>query len=133
MLMNWFRWTVDECNAVYNPPNATPLVSNPAMLEPCLLSHPSRLVANHVHIVTMSPRLEIQSAEWLSIVDLQVLERVAGPLDFGSLSDTESDGSLNLSWVKLKAMYRYCHGWLHQLVDISQPRSYLSNCFPGQA
>mmetsp|Transcript_20829 Transcript_20829/g.49658 ORF Transcript_20829/g.49658 Transcript_20829/m.49658 type:complete len:304 (+) Transcript_20829:583-1494(+) len=26
MLMNWFNWTVDECNSVYNPPNATPVV-----------------------------------------------------------------------------------------------------------
>jgi len=60
MLMNWFRWTVDECNAVYNPPNATPLV----------------------------------------------LERIAGPLDFASQMDSDSDGGLNMSWVKLKAMYR---------------------------
>lgn len=26
LLMNWFQWTVDECNAVWNPPNAHPLV-----------------------------------------------------------------------------------------------------------
>mmetsp|Transcript_37604 Transcript_37604/g.67364 ORF Transcript_37604/g.67364 Transcript_37604/m.67364 type:complete len:450 (-) Transcript_37604:1453-2802(-) len=60
MLMNWFRWTVDECNAVYNPPNACPLV----------------------------------------------LERIAGPQYLGTFMDGDNDPTLNLSWVKLKAMYR---------------------------
>jgi hypothetical protein len=45
---------------------------------------------------------------WLpsDVLITQVLERIAGPQYLGTFMDGDNDPTLNLSWVKLKAMYR---------------------------
>eukprot|EP00873_Tetraselmis_striata_P019330 jgi/Tetstr1/439594/TSEL_028019.t1 len=50
-------------------------------------------------VVSHGLSVRIMLMNWFS-------ERIAGPLDFASQMDSDSDGGLNMSWVKLKAMYR---------------------------